>query len=61
MGPRPSPNGRRPPRTHPLLQDHPDTLHARFRGFDEGAVADCIPEQASADPDGFGLGIANRE
>lgn len=36
-------------------------LHGRYAGFDEGRVADYIPELAKADPDWFGICIATRD
>lgn len=36
-------------------------LHARYRSFKEGTVADYIPELAKANPDWFGICIATRD
>lgn len=43
------------------IQDHLDDLLARFRGLDDGQVADYIPELGLADPNGFGICIATHD
>lgn len=43
------------------VQDYLDSLHARFRSFDEGRVADYIPELARVNPDAFGVCVATRD
>lgn len=43
------------------VQDYLDSLHARFRSFTEGRVADYIPELARVDPDAFGICIATHD
>jgi glutaminase len=44
----------------PIL-DYLDALHARYRGFDEGRIADYIPELARADPGQFGICITTHD
>lgn len=44
----------------PIL-DHLETLLARYRGLDEGRVADYIPELKLADPNWFGICIATHD
>lgn len=39
------------------LQDYLDQLHSRLCNFNEGALADYIPELAKANPDWFGIAI----
>jgi glutaminase len=43
------------------IQDLLDELLARFRGLDDGQVADYIPELGLADPNWFGICIATRD
>ena len=41
----------------PPLQDYLNHLHNKLSGFNEGALADYIPELAKADPEWFGIAI----
>ncbi len=46
--------------TSPIL-DYLESLHARYRDFTSGAVADYIPELARVAADGFGICIATHD